>query len=164
MKTDCIRAASISPYLDGELSTEETERVRLHLKTCTACQNRFEKLSAINLHLAALTPIAPCPDFDRTFFQELDRVRETQRQTDWRQWISGDRLRGWRPALATAAGVLILCGTLLFSHRPQAIDFSPDEIVMAQNLELLDDYEIVRHLDLLEHWTDFSEENDETDA
>ncbi len=163
MKTDCIFSASISPYIDDELSAEDTERLRLHLKTCSACRNQLRVLSAMEVQLAAMPPITPSPDFDRTFWQKIDALEEKRRQPAWKQWLNGDRLREWRPALAAAAGVLILCGTFLFTQRPSETGFSADEIVMSQNLELLTDYEIVRHLDFLEQWMDFSE-NDATDA
>lgn len=163
MKTECIFAASISPYTDGELSAEDTERIRLHLKICPACQTHFRTIIAINEQLAAIPEISPSPDFERNFWQKIDVLEKQRQQPAWKQWLNGDRLRDWRPALATAAGIIVLCGTLLFTRMPMESELSIDEIAISQNMELLTDYEIVRYLDLLEHWTDFSE-NDSTDA
>lgn len=46
--------AMISGYVDGELTQQEAQRVRLHLEDCAACRRLHNELQALKADVAAL--------------------------------------------------------------------------------------------------------------
>lgn len=55
--------ALISAHLDGELTQQESQRVRLHLEDCTSCRATFEELKQIRE--ATMSTSFAIPDDDQ---------------------------------------------------------------------------------------------------
>src|SRR5215470_1493288 len=59
MSKICI---NITPFVDGELSTEEADAFRTHLKDCSACQAELTEACVLRTRIAALRPNLPSTD------------------------------------------------------------------------------------------------------
>ncbi len=96
-----------SPYLDGELTTEEKDLVRRHLAACQACREemaRWEELSRALRELKA--PVAAPPGFAAAV---MARVNPGGQERSW--W----RVR--RLVAAAAAAVLLVAGSVGYAAR-----------------------------------------------
>ena len=95
----------LSPYLDGELSAGERDRVESHLRGCPACARHLEELRAVDAAARALPLEAPAGYFG-TF---SGRLRERLPQRRARRWPA------W--ALAAAAGLALAVLVPLSARR-----------------------------------------------
>jgi anti-sigma factor RsiW len=110
-------------YFRSELSAQEGEEVKAHLKSCPDCAKEAEQVQAIYLMLKGdLETLVPSPDFDQKL---LAKVREVpsevapKRKTSWwadllHEIFPSVRLR-W--ALAGAVGVLVVAFAFMFSQK-----------------------------------------------
>ncbi|OIQ57542.1 anti-sigma-W factor RsiW [Moorella thermoacetica] len=96
-----------SPYLDGELTTEERDIVRRHLAACPACREemaRWEELSRALRELKA--PVAAPPGFAAAVMARVNPGRQA------RSWWRARRL-----VAAAAAVVLLIAGSVGYAAR-----------------------------------------------
>lgn len=110
-------------YFRGELSAEEGEEIKAHLKSCHDCAREAEQVEAICLMLTSnLETLVPSLDFNQKL---LAKVREVpseaapKRKASWwadllHEIFPSVRLR-W--ALAGAAGVLVVAFAFMFSQK-----------------------------------------------
>ncbi len=143
--------------MDGELSKNEEKKFREHLEICTDCQKELETLVHGDRLLSNLSEIEPSKDFDRNFWERIDVMEP--KKTGWS--IPWDIIFGKiRPQFALTFSVILIAGIIFFERAP----FKPseDEILIAENLELFQNYEMINHLDLLENWEAFTEKKENT--
>jgi len=95
----------LSPYLDGELSAGERDRVESHLRGCPACARHLEELRAVDAAARALPLEAPAGYFGSF----SGRLRERLPQRRARRWPA------W--ALAAAAGLALAVLVPLSARR-----------------------------------------------
>ncbi|MHB9105879.1 MAG: anti-sigma factor family protein [Armatimonadota bacterium] len=86
----------LTAYQDNTLTAEQAERVRAHVAACPACR---ERLDALETAYASLADLPSWPAGDAVVLAEGARAR-------WQQRASAPA-RGWRPALAAAAALLL---------------------------------------------------------
>jgi len=55
----------LSAYQDGEVTTDEKTIIETHLRTCEACQKRYEVLMLTYRNLGKLPEINPAPELSR---------------------------------------------------------------------------------------------------
>jgi anti-sigma factor RsiW len=136
----------LSAWLDGELAPGRAAEVEAHVAACPACAARAARLREVSALVDGLPSPVPSPEFAAGFRRKLAQARQVERE-------AAERPRRWffrLPALATAATAacaLVLGLTLL--RRDPALE-RPPEAELAQNIELLRDYEVVSNLDALE--------------
>lgn len=141
----------LSAFLDGEIPEALAEAVRAHVAGCPACAERLERLRALHGALDQLPTPQPSDRFDGAFARRLQAAKRDQRAA-----VSASRPRwGWRlPAFAAAAGVCVVVVVAVLALRsPQPRTDAPDagdELELAMNLELLQDYDVVANLEALE--------------
>ena len=85
--------ALLSAYLDGELTQEESQPVRLHLEECASCRRLFEQMKQIR----EATMTTPFPLLDDGQWDERPRSR-------WSRVLRGV---GWAMLLVWLGGLVI---------------------------------------------------------
>jgi predicted anti-sigma-YlaC factor YlaD len=139
--------------LDGELSQKEKQLVSRHLKDCAVCRKEYEVLKSLDNLLCGFNPIEPSSDFNQRFWKKVDA--RAAKKTPW-SMLKGFSW-GWHPSLVSAAAVMLIVSGSFFFYRfvPTTHNSSvpdPMDQLIAQNMTLYSDYEIIENLDLLENW------------
>src|SRR5215469_11049168 len=146
----CTVEDELTAYLDGELSVVEAARVRTHLASCADCRATEALLRRTMTELAALPAFEPSSGLRRRVLAEVEALP--------RPWP--ERLRAWlRPSLLAPAGVALVTAALVAVVMGQrtlnARAERRTELAVAENYELLSDYEVVGldpdDLDVVEH-------------
>ena len=164
----------IAPYLRGDLSAAERDRLASHLARCDRCRADADAYAAVLKTIAADAARIPAPDW-RAYRAELHRKLAARRNlvpgVPSRSW--NQRLRWASIGTAVAAAAVLLFLTILPHPQPGAP--SVDQMAMEDamggaDIGLLRNYPVVEHLDLLENYdviehldevapTDTSDEN-----
>ncbi len=135
------------PYLRGDLSAPDRERVQRHLDACTGCQGAIAAYRRILGDLARTAPLPPQVHWGR-YRAELRARLERGARRAWREWL--------RPApLALAAGALGVLLMLAGRERlPEPVKRDPpvasEEMMLGRELDLVERSTLVENLDLLE--------------
>ena len=140
----------IIPYLRGELTAPDRERIDAHLKICGDCRREAEANRWLLENLERSVPAPPEIPWGRYRAELRDKVEQrTGRARGVRRWW----LRPAPLALSAAlAGVLLLVSVQGgFHHEKVETDLiASEELVLGRRLDLLRRYEVVERLDLLE--------------
>jgi anti-sigma factor RsiW len=116
-------SVDILHYLDNELSGQELDEFRTHLKGCADCQALLEEEQELSHILHRSRPLYPAPaalracvsaDLVRHAGQNLqpDRLYQRVPQVVWQAFRVAQRLTSWK-ILALAALVIALCLILI---------------------------------------------------
>lgn len=146
MTNACQPEEHLSAFLDRALSPARMQRVRNHLDRCPACKSKLARLARTDAWLRDLPPVDTTPGFEAAFWSKVARLKEERRRPAWvERWLAG-----WRPMLAAglAAGMVAAIVMVLPNDRAPR----PEEVFMAENMELLNDFDILQRLELLENW------------
>lgn len=119
----------LEPYLDGDLSRDEAERVRVHVAGCAACAAELALAEAIQRELRAL-PQLDCPP------AALERIRAAGPPADnlvpiRRAWRLSLASRAARIASIAAALALTVGGTAFLLQPKPPAQPGPEEIARA---------------------------------
>ena len=146
----------IVPFLRGELSADERERVGAHLEGCAQCRATADASSAMLSNLASVVDDVRDPDW-RTYRAELRRKLRDAQESRGRvsaRWP----VFGW-PSMAMGAVAVAVLAIAIVMHRGAASVPAPevDQLELQQELSstdvgLLANYHVVEHLDLLENY------------
>jgi anti-sigma factor RsiW len=147
----------IAPYLRGELSGDERERVAAHLAGCARCHDDAGAFAAVLKTLALDVAQIAEPDWS-VYRAELHRkiaARRYRPQTSRAGWWS-PRI-AWASMATAGAAVAALVLILTLSPRSQLGAPPVDQLAMEDaigvtDIGLLRDYPVVEHLDLLENY------------
>jgi len=129
--------SDLTALVDGALPPERAEAVRRHLAACAGCAAEERRLRGAVALLAAL---APAPEPSPFFAARLEaRLRaEGTRRAGWLARLVALRWRLAVPAAALAAAALVTTASIRQARGR--------ERAMAEQLELLEDYEAVASL------------------
>ena len=141
----CKAPRLLSAFLDGELDIAEADAVKRHLEGCVSCRQYLEALARSDGLVRKMPGLEPSAEFNRTFWQKVDQLEARP----VRRFRIGNLFSGWRPLLA--GGVAGLVAALFIAHGPPKA-LTPEEMFIAENIEFLEDFELIRHLDMLESW------------
>lgn len=141
----CSDSVWLSLFLDGELTPREADAVRRHLTACAACRREMALLAEADDLVRELPVLTPSDTFERTFWQ---KVEQAEARSPFRKF-SHYLVTGWRPILV--GGLAGLAAVAIFSLGPHAQP-SSEEVFIATHMELLDEFEVIHNLDLLEAW------------
>jgi len=61
----------IAAYIDGELSNDETSKIRGHLNLCSSCRAEFESHKRIKELISSLPQREPSPEFEQRLLGRL---------------------------------------------------------------------------------------------
>jgi predicted anti-sigma-YlaC factor YlaD len=134
----------IIPYLKGELSGVERERVAQHLDGCSECRETLEAAREVFALLARSAPEPPALRWGSYRAELLARLDQRRR---WGLWQ-------WRPAAVAAvvaAVALVLVVQPFGRERGGSGDLGRyEETVMGQRLEIVEQSALLERLDLFE--------------
>ena len=118
MGMDCRKFEQlIYPYLDGELTREEAETVRVHLSVCAECGNNLQSWLQISsaLHELGKTPVPAPPSFAGAVMQRIAADEKAAALPPKRSWFS----RKWKQtATGIAAAFVLVVGALWTNSAP----------------------------------------------
>jgi len=134
----CTVEGDLTAYVDGELSIVEAARVRAHLATCSGCRSTEALLRRTVAELAALPAFEPSVGLRRRVLSEVETLP--------RPW-SERLLHLLRPAVLAPAGVALatvaVVAVVAGQRAQEARAERGAELAVAENYELLTDYEVV---------------------
>jgi anti-sigma factor RsiW len=132
------------PYLRGELTPADRERVARHLDECPDCRQDAEQLRGLLDHVASIGEPPPV-NWARYRAELREKLEARQGRRAW--W--------WHPApLALSAGLAsVLLLLAVWGGRQMLTGSDPftlEEAAIGRQLGFLQEYEVVERLDLLE--------------
>ena len=147
MKIDpCKDESLISALIDGELPQGLEEAICRHMEDCPKCRQRFEDLNKTDEMIRDMETMEPSADFERTFWRKVDALEDHKKVSS--RLIS--LLTGRRPLLV--AGAIAAFMAIFFIYTVHHGRLTSEEIFIAQNMELLQDYDLIENLEMLEQW------------
>jgi len=135
---------NLSAYLDGELPAEESLRVGEHLKACSRCRRRFEELTRVETILSEFPGRDPSPFLWTRVQARLEAGRE-RRSRPARVFV-------WWASVAAASLVLVAAGIAYWRSTGERPEVAGLEVAIAEDLELYENFDLIRNLDLFESW------------
>ena len=148
----CEFEQELTAYADGELDEVTRRKLQAHLPGCATCPPMLATLQRAAKAFVRAPGFEPSPNLRRAVMAQIDVP------------TFGDRLRSlWRPRVLVPAGALIAAGIagLVALQPPKDPELptdlqDPAQLEIAQNLEVLDDYDVVGlddpdDLDVIEH-------------
>jgi anti-sigma factor RsiW len=130
----------LTAYLDGELDAATRVRVETHLGSCPECQGTHALLERGLKRMEGLPAFEPSAGARRAFLLRMDGVKDP--------WPL--RLKGYlKPAVLLPATGLFAAGvvaTVVAVHtegRHRGADLGEGQLELAQNLEVLENYEVL---------------------
>lgn len=142
----CPVEIQLSAFLDGELSELENQRIKQHLEGCRFCRQALAELSAADGMVQELEVLEPSPGFERAFWRQIADLEEKQQVRWWQHLLRP----GWRPVLATGLAAGLVVGLFFITGVDNAV--SLEDRFVAENIDFLNDYEVIRDLDILQNW------------
>jgi anti-sigma factor RsiW len=131
---------NIDAYIDGDLPTDETSVIRIHLEKCTGCRNELLLAEAMRSAIRGL-PAKECPGAVTSAVME-HITGEPDRESAWlRWWRTLLQWRPLRPAAVAAALVLVVSMSVFIRHKQEhpapvlmndTLEFSPEEVALAE--------------------------------
>lgn len=135
------------PFLRGELTAADHDRVAAHVEACPECRRATEESRAVLAALAARQTAPPPVDWGRYQAELRARAGARARRRWWARPV---------PTLATAAmvTVVVLVGVrglqrMTNERRPPDV-VAMEETALGAQLPLLREYRVVERLDMLE--------------
>ena len=160
---------ALVPYLRDELATDERARVARHLEACAKCRELRDSIAEMSADLAHWIEQMPVPALS-SYRAQLERKLATRQAPEPRSWRP--RL-AWFSIAAAGAGAIALLSMLNIRSRPivPPVEQLATENEMADaGIELLRDFPVLTHLDLLEnydvieHLNELPEANNQSDT
>lgn len=146
MRRKCKYSRYLSAFIDGEMTEERAEPLRLHVEKCEVCREIMLLSLQLDGQLQKMPEIEPSEEFDRAFRRRL----EAQKQKSHGWTLFTDFFK-WRPVVAAAAVLVVLVSGVLIYRGAFVSPIAPKEIQIASNLDLYENYDMIQHLDLLEN-------------
>jgi anti-sigma factor RsiW len=100
----------LSAFQDGELHSQEQERVSRHLESCSACRERYTEMEKVWQALGDLKEILPEPGFYGLLVEKINESGEARIRAGF-QWFFQFFSSSWAAFALLFVG--ILTGTLL---------------------------------------------------
>lgn len=146
MKTSCTDGSRISAFTDGELPDFQMEEIRSHLEKCEACRKQLTMLQITDRVIRNIPEIEPSRNFEKNFWKKIAEIEEKKNR---RSIFAFFQFR-YKPFVLASLIMMVIAGFVLWSHTPRSPELR--EIVIAENLELLQNFQEINHLELLENW------------
>jgi hypothetical protein len=146
MGNPCQDETLLSAYMDGELTKQQAHNVRQHIQGCESCRRRLADLKTTDTLIQGLEAIEPSVNFDRSFWSKIDRFEARRTNRWWIRWMYPI----WRPAFATGLAAGLAMGLFILNSPDKGVDI--EDRFITENIELLNDYDLIYNLDILENW------------
>ena len=114
-------------YIDGETTTEESEKINEHLTSCKECQQEYKELKTVLSLFNTLEPMEPPEDLKKSIMAKI------RNESLPKPWFSSIKSR-WISWGATAAVIFIVIGAVSMSGL---LDDSPDVAMDYRQAEIM---------------------------
>jgi len=148
MKNNCSFQPFLSAFIDKELPDYRTKEIQEHIETCERCRNETALIRQIENTMKDVPEIEPSADFERSFWKKIAAIEDKKKR--WS--ISNLSFFKYRPYASATMAAMLIAGFAFFYKAHQIS--KADEIIIAEHLELLKDFQTIDHMDLLENWED----------
>ncbi len=144
---------ALVPFIRGELTGGERDRVADHLERCGECRASAESFRATLAELAARIDELPAPEWT-AYRAELRRklAARNQPRERWWQWRPAFGWAGMAAAAAIAALALWFAVPGFHGSAPSEDQLAMEQPVDVADVGLLRNYPVVQRLDLLENY------------
>ncbi len=143
MSNPCRYTEQLGAYLDGELSRARCDDLKAHLSGCPECRRMLETLRRNDDLIREMPALELSADFDRAFWRKVDALEKDGRRPSMIRNLFG----GWRPVwIGAMAGLAAAVVITLNSADP----LTPEEVFIAEHMELLDELDLIGQLEMLE--------------
>ncbi|MBA4367746.1 MAG: hypothetical protein C0403_08930 [Desulfobacterium sp.] len=146
LKKQCNTGLRISAFTDAELPEHQMEEIRSHLEECEPCRKQLALLQQTDQLIRTMPEIEPSRNFEKNFWKKIADMEEKKN----RRYIFHLFQFRYKPFVMASLTVMIIAGFVLWSKAPRSPELN--EVVIAENLELLQNFQEIRHLELLENW------------
>jgi len=146
LKTSCNDGSKIFAFTDGELPDSQMEEIRSHLEECEACRKQLAMLQQADRLIRNIPEIEASRNFEKNFWKKIAAIEEKK---ETRSIFSFFQFKYKSFALASLSA-MIIAGFVLWSNAPRSPELN--DVMIAENLELLQNFQEIRHLELLENW------------
>jgi hypothetical protein len=146
LKTQCKNGLRISAFTDDELPDYQMEEIRSHLEGCEACRKQLTILQQADRLIRTIPEIEPSRNFEKNFWQKIAEMEEKKN----RRSIFAFFPFRYKPFVMASLTAMIIAGFVLWSKAPHSPELN--EILISENLELLQNFQEIRYLELLENW------------
>lgn len=146
LKSDCINGLQLSAFLDGELLPQEMQAVRFHLTLCERCRTQLMIIQQTDQRMKAMPVIETSRQFERNVWEKIHSMVEKQQNRSIKKWLPSP----YKLISATAMAAVLLAIVFLWNRAPR--HNSLEEITIAENLELFQNFQEIDYLELLENW------------
>lgn len=146
MKTPCNDGLRISTFTDAELPDHQMEEIRSHLKECEACRKQLALVQQTDQLIRTMPEIEPSRNFEKNFWKKIADMEEKKNHGP----IFALFQFRYKPFAMASLTAMIIAGFVLWSNAPNSPELN--EVVIAENLELLQNFQEINHLELLENW------------
>jgi anti-sigma-K factor RskA len=130
-------ADRLAAWMAGDLTEQEVAEVREHLASCRACWEERDVMSEATSIVPPLGRVEPRPGFAVRVAALAAERRPRPIGAPWWRWAFG----GGLAAAAAAVAVLVIA--------PATRKTPPDDVTLAQRLELFEDLNVVQNQDAL---------------
>ena len=156
---------NLSAYLDRELDLRTAKKLEAHLSGCPRCREKLAALERVENALAAFPGREPSPFLWTRVKAGVDSGAEPAGSRSL-PILARFRMAPVPARVAVVSLFLaVVLGGVIFSLRKGAVrpparadgscrpgETAGFEIAVAENLDLLENYELIKNLDLLENW------------
>ncbi|MFH2066363.1 MAG: zf-HC2 domain-containing protein [Pseudomonadota bacterium] len=146
MKSTCPDSLQISAFMDAELPELRMEAFRWHLTECNHCREQLAKLQKTDQLIHDMPEIEPSRQFEINFWKKVSAMEKQRRKWSFFTFFPFR----YKPLAAAILSAMILVGLALWKNQPPS-SIEMDEIVIAENLEMLQNFQEIDHLELLEN-------------
>jgi len=142
--------------MDNELPEYRAKEILKHIETCERCRNETALMRQIENTMKDVPEIEPSLDFDRSFWKKIDAIENNKKR--WS--ISNRSFFNYRPYAAATLMAMLIAGFVFFYKSHQMS--KAEEIIIAEHMELLKDFQTIEHMDLLENWEEIMHTHEKT--
>lgn len=143
---------NIVAYLDRELPEHQTRTFAKHLEGCPDCRHELAQLQEALQQLPALPLIQPSSDYDRIFWDKIRVLRSKKIDRRHGLFTSVWMFLTQRTGIAATAAITVCLSLATFFALRSPRELSRDEIMIARDIELFSNMEIIENSDALEHF------------
>lgn len=147
MNHNCKFNSQLSAYLDGELTHDQMEDVRSHVITCNTCRRHLEEFQRTEKMVLSIPEIEPSQTFEAAFWKKIADSEKPKTRVPVFRFL---RFRLASLAAVSLTAAIAFWGLVIWNPVSSSPD--PDQIVVAENLELFQNLQEIHHLELLENW------------
>lgn len=145
-------------FLDGQLSQEQSLKVKAHLDICEDCSKEAIFLKDSWDFLNEYKPAVSSPNFKANFWK---RLAQEEASFEKKKVFALPWLKPRLIPVFTAVAAILICSSVYLENyfsdkniQKLAMAIDDKDIVMLKNLDLTEDFDVIEHIPILEELSD----------